>query len=247
MSYRKLYNLSNSIANSLLDIAAKMEKTYYTNNIKQIMDDNRIDPNIKYDIGSDIVDRYLYFKKKLFRYENSVKYCHDKYLKSGIDFNDKTKKMIDLQYSIINHLDEIDDYIKMFNNEKYRNNNIENNKIVELEDEEYLQMFEELLEDLENFRNHQLDLYLSENFYISKIYFNKYDDYENIFEMILDRYIERIRWIEMEIIKIKYSKYIGIEYSPSVAKKNIYDTILKYHKIDQDGINNSIVFNNKIY
>ena len=121
---------------------------------------------------------------------------------------------------------------------------LENNTVDKLlMDKERLETFQELLENLENFKISQLDLYNADNnFYLSRIYVKKHLDYENTFENILDRYIERVRWAEKEIMKIKYAKHTCIEYSLLDATEKINNCIEEYNKIDQNSMKYHIIF-----
>ena len=246
MSNKKFLNI---IIDNSIELASKIDDTYYVNSMRQIMIDNYIDPDTKYRVGIDIINTYFYLKKQLMRYKDTLKHYRNEYATSNNNLDDNIKKMIKFQYSIGKHLNDAIEFISMFDIKSYRDKNNKNNKMIEFIDDEYIETFQELLENLENFKISQLDLYNADKFYLSRIYVDKHLDYENTFEKILERYIERVRWAEKEIMKIKYAKHTCIEYSLSDATENINNCIEEYNKIDQDGMKDSNILNDnlKIY
>ena len=246
MSNRESFDMLNSIVNKLLITYNRLEISQYIKIIKQVMIDNYIDPDTKYRVGIDIINTYFDLKKQLMRYTNSVKHYHNKSIIEGINIKNRIERIIGYQYSIVNHLNEITEWIHMFDIESYRYKDNKNNKMIGFINIEDIKTFQDLLENLENFKIIQFNLYNADNFYLSRIYVKKHINYENTFENILDRYIERMKWVEKELMKIKYSNYIGIEYSLSDATEKINNCIEEYNKIDQDGMEDGIIFDNNL-
>ena len=235
MSDIESFNLLNRIIDNSLDAASKLEISFYHNNINRLMIDQRFDSCMKYTIGLEIIDTYFDLKKSLMRHKDSIIVYRYKSESPGTDFTENIKKMIHYQYSIGKYLDELAECIKEFDIAGYLDDkNTKNNKYIDLRDEQRLEIFEEVLTRLENFENFQLNFFNSEKFDLLRTHFYKGLSYQDIFEKMLTRYIERVKWARIETLKIKYAKHIGIEYSLSEATENINNIIREYNRIDKN-------------
>ena len=234
--------MSNKVDN-LIHVATEKLNESYVKNMKHVMTNHDFNSDIKYRIGIDIINTYFDLKKDLMIYKDSIiVYRPNIKIEEILNFKDYISKSFNEVFKSIN-VSNIEEY------ELFDHNNDELYETVELKNEERLEMFQELLEDLENFKNYQLELFDFDKFYLLRAYINKGLNYEATFKKILERYIERAKWIEKELMRIKYENYIGIEYSLSEATEKIYNTISEYNEIDDNALYNTkdgIIFDDSL-
>ena len=226
-----------SYSNNLLEKkTSKLGYDFYNNNLRKVMNDDRFDGNKKYIIAKDILNIYVNIIKDILRYKDRILILHQSILMYD-DYSKVMIDMIDLNKSLINYINNKKSYLKSFNINRYVFKKISKishiKKYPDADDQKQVEMFGDLLEDLYEFRSSQLDLFDSDKYYLyHKSLKNSDIIYHDVFENIIDRYIKRLYYIELEIIKIKYANRININNSLYYAKNDIYEYILKCQKND---------------
>ena len=229
MSYDMIYDSINS----LINIAKKLDFNFYSKSMHYVMTNNQFSPETKYRLGIDIVDIHIYTIKIISKFNYYLKrYCH-KY-ESEHDFLTKKKNMLYFYNNIKGYVGKITHNINTFLRDKCNKTSLEISEVkihINSRQVEQYKIFKDLWKHIKNFEKSQVELF-NNNKKIRSLEKFKYIDYDNIFEKIANRYIERKRYIELEILKMKYANNINIEYSLSEATENINIYISKCKKDD---------------
>ena len=221
-----LYNIENLLSH--INITGW---NFFYDNIEKIMSTNQlIDPIIMYKNIIYILTIYRYNTRNLLIYSNCVSEYHYRH-KYDNDILSKIKKMVFLQNNISSYFINLMFAISEF----HIKNDIDFqtygfNPYPNLRDIDQLQIFEKFLKNLHDFKIIQFKIFNTKKL-ISLEKFNT-NKYNNIFEKLLNRYIERLIIAEFEIIKIKYANRMGLDYSLDDAREYFNNLIANCNKED---------------
>ena len=224
MFEQSYYLMYNNVCN-LINVINRMAYDFYFKNIEKLVNNDKYNSYTKYKLINHILDIRISMIKDIFIYDDSVTNYYHLY-NFYYNFSEKLNKMIFFQNIIITYINE-----KISNLEMFNNNYIVNSPIIDtysnVKDKEQIQIYENLLKNLEDFKNSQFEL-----FYIKKMENIGNINHDNNFILLLNRYLERLRYAEIEIIVIKYGNYIGIDYPLYEATKNVNNYISECNKYD---------------
>ena len=221
------YTVCNRV-NLLIKTINRVDYIFYYANIKYLITNNQINLNIKYQILINIIDIHHDIIKGMLKHDNTVSRYKYRY-RYDTDFLKKIKKMMKFQDTIFNYLYKKIETVLQFNIKNYAQF-FQVSEIKSNNNEQSSSMSENLLKDLNDFKISQFNFFVNKK----KDGLDIFDDfeYEDIFEKLLDRYLKRLKYVELEIIKIIYGNHIGIYYPLSEAIKNFNNYISECKRED---------------
>ena len=222
MYSKELYSSIYSNVYKLLYDLHKLANNFFNSTI-QIMIGNQFTPIKKYELSICILDIYLNIMKGILRYNNIIIRYDFKYHYSS-DLLIKIEKMVYYNNNISRYFYNQINIIKSFNFENGIQNNLQELKI-NIKDE-----YNDILNKIKYFKISQYKIFDHKTF--TRIGYFMDIKYDDIFEKLLDRYIKRLKYIELEIIKIYYSEYINIDHLSYDTIQNIESYISKCNKED---------------
>ena len=216
----KIYNTIICNNNELLITANEMNINFYNNNIHNLINNNYFNPDTKFNIIIDILNIYIDIKKNIIIYNDYIKRYHYQSIQETFNFSKGIDDINKLKNNIVKYINNIKITIKTFNIRKYINK--KQSQLVFKYNNDSKESYKSLVTDLYKFRDSQFKLFENKT-----IYFYKKSDinYKYIFERLLNIYIQRVRYVEFEILKIKYGYYINIKRSLSQTKETIHTYI----------------------
>ena len=221
------YNIIYRNTCNLIHVINRISYDFYSKNVNKIINYSQYNSETKQDIINSMLDIRISMIKSMLEHENIISEYHRLYI-SDCDFSKKIVKIISFQNTISKYIHEILSSIDTFNTGYTIESDVPiANKYPNSKDKKRIKKFKKLLEDISDFETYQYQLFFEKK----KININNIDSKSN-FVKLLNRYLDRFRYAELEIIKIRYANHIDIEYSLSEATENMNNYISKCKKDD---------------
>ena len=229
MYFNIIYN--NNI--ELINISTKIAYNFCINNIQKVINDDRFNGNKKYHIICDILSIYMDIYKDILRYNDRILISQYKF-KSDSTCSDLLQDSLDISKSLLKYIEYKRLDLKSFIIDGYISDEISTDIIeyhTKEKNDKEKKLSKYLFKYLDDFKNYECQLFNIDKFHFySKSLKDPTFIYDKAFEDVLERYVERVKYAELEKIKIKYGNNININHSLRYIENDIYNYVAECRK-----------------